>query len=137
MRLSAFSIGAVYALIVFGIGFVLGVLRTLVVAPRVGPLIAVAAEAPLMLAASWLVWRAIARSQRVQPSAPTLAAAGAVAFLVLQALEFALSMALGRSAAQFLTGYLQPEGQVGLVAQVLFAMIPLLARLSARAAPPS
>ena len=49
--------GALYAIIVFLIGFILGTIRVLLVAPRLGETTAVILEAPMMLAASWFVCR--------------------------------------------------------------------------------
>jgi hypothetical protein len=43
--------GAAYGVSGFGFGFAFGIVRTLVVAPMLGPFIAVAIETPLMLAA--------------------------------------------------------------------------------------
>ena len=45
--------GATYAVSVFVVGFALGTLRVLVVAPRLGDTVAVTLEAPVMLLASW------------------------------------------------------------------------------------
>ena len=47
--------GALYAIIVFVIGFMLGTIRVLLVAPRLGETTADIIEAPIMLAASWFV----------------------------------------------------------------------------------
>jgi len=49
--------GLVYFLLVFGAGFVLGVLRTLFVVPRVGAPMAELLETPLMLGAIWFAAR--------------------------------------------------------------------------------
>src|SRR5262245_49583676 len=49
--------GGLYAIIVFLIGFILGTIRVLLVAPRLGETTAVIIEAPIMLAASWFVCR--------------------------------------------------------------------------------
>jgi len=49
--------GCVYALSVFAIGFVLGAIRVLVLAPRLGNAVAVALEVPFMLAVSWKLSR--------------------------------------------------------------------------------
>ena len=49
--------GALYAIVVFSIGFILGTIRVLLLAPRLGETTAVIVEAPIMLAASWFVCR--------------------------------------------------------------------------------
>ena len=41
--------GCVYALLTFFVGFVLGTLRVLLVAPRLGAIVAVSLEAPVIL----------------------------------------------------------------------------------------
>jgi hypothetical protein len=45
--------GALYSVVVFSAGFVLGALRVIWIAPLAGDLAAVALEAPIMLAFSW------------------------------------------------------------------------------------
>ena len=49
--------GALYAIVVFSIGFILGTIRVLLLLPRLGETTAVIVEAPIMLAASWFVCR--------------------------------------------------------------------------------
>jgi hypothetical protein len=49
--------GALYAIIIFVVGFILGTIRVLLLAPRLGETTAVIIEAPIMLAASWFVCR--------------------------------------------------------------------------------
>ena len=53
----AIEAGALYAIIVFLIDFILGIIRVLLLAPRLGETTAVIIEAPIMLAASWFVCR--------------------------------------------------------------------------------
>jgi hypothetical protein len=48
---------AVYAIIAFLIGFILGAIRVLLVAPRLGGTLAVIIETPIMLTTSWFVCR--------------------------------------------------------------------------------
>jgi len=49
--------GALYAIIVFLIGFIFGTIRVLLLDPHLGETIAVIIEAPMILAASWFVCR--------------------------------------------------------------------------------
>jgi hypothetical protein len=52
MVVSAWA-GALYALLVFLIGFILGTIRVLLIAPRLGETIAVLLETPVILGASF------------------------------------------------------------------------------------
>jgi hypothetical protein len=117
--------------LVFAAGFILGVLRTLWLAPAVGPLAAVALELPLMLGISALV---AARLLTHWPlSRPVAAAAGALAGLLLLGAEAGLSLLAGRDLAAHLALYRAAEAQLGLVGQGVFAALPAL--LACRNAP--
>ena len=89
--------GALYAIIVFSIGFMLGTIRVLLLAPRLGETIAVIIEAPIMLAASWFVCRWCVDRLDVRRTVPTRSLMGLVAFLVLMSAEVGLGAVLGRS----------------------------------------
>jgi hypothetical protein len=115
--------------IVFAVGFALGTVRTLLLVPRVGPVLAVAFELPVMLAASWLACRHCLRRYRVPVAAISRLSMGAVALLLLLAAELGLSLTLGGlDAAQHFALYARPEHQLGLAAQLLFALMPWLQR---------
>ena len=51
---------------------------------------------------------------------------GLVAFLVLMSAEVGLGAVLGRSLADQLAAYKSPSGAIGLTAQVIFAMFPVI-----------
>lgn len=115
--------------IVFAIGFLLGTVRTLWLVPRVGPVVAVSLELPVMLAASWQACRFCLRRYRVSAAAPSRLLMGGVALLLLLVAEFAISVSLvGLSATQHFAQYARPEHQLGLAAQLLFALMPWLQR---------
>lgn len=71
--------GAVYLLVVFGVGFVLGTIRQLVVVPAVGERWAELGEAPLMLVASYLTARWAVRRYKVSSRPLLRLAVGLVA----------------------------------------------------------
>ena len=127
--------GTAYFSAVFAAGFVLGVLRTLVLAPLLGALAAVLVELPLILTIAWLVCTRILR--RWPLSAPAALGMGAIALLLLMGAEAGLSTLLaGRSLAEHLALYSQLPHQVGLTGQLAFALFPWIqARRSLR--PPS
>jgi hypothetical protein len=118
--------GALYASIVFSIGFILGTIRVLLLAPRLGETIAVILEAPLMLAASWFVCRWCVDRLNVRRTVPARSLMGLVAFLVLVSAETGLGTVLGRSLVDQLAAYGSAAGAIGLTAQVIFAMFPVI-----------
>lgn len=125
----AFAAGSLYAVAAFAIGFVLGALRTLLVAPRIGALAAVLLEAPLILALCWPLSRHCVARFAVPRSAAARALTGAVAFAVLIALEYAMATRLfGRTTTAFAAELATAPGAVGLAAQLLFATFPFLQR---------
>lgn len=115
--------GTAYVVAVFAAGFVLGVLRTLVLVPLLGELAAVLMELPVILTIAWLVCRRILRRWPLSPAAA--AAMGAIAFLLLMLAEGGLSTLLaGRSLSEHLALYAQLPHQVGLAGQLAFALLP-------------
>ena len=124
--LRATEAGAFYAVIVFLIGFILGTIRILLVVPRLGETIAVIFEAPVILAASWFVCRWCVKRFNVTRTVPARSLMGLVAFLVLISAEFALGAVLGRFLADQLAAYKSPPGAIGLGAQMIFAIFPVI-----------
>jgi hypothetical protein len=118
--------GAHYAIIVFVIGFMLGTIRVLLVAPRLGETTAVILEAPMMLAASWFVCRGCVDRLDVRRTVPGRLLMGLVAFLVLMSAEVELGVVLDRSIIDQLAMYKSTSGAIGLAAQVIFAIFPVL-----------
>ena len=118
--------GAVYAVIVFLIGFILGTIRILLLAPGLGDTTAVIVEAPIILTASWFVCRWCVDRRDVRQSVPTRSLMGFVAFLVLMSAEIGLGTVLGRSLVDQLAAYKSAPGPIGLAAQVIFATFPVI-----------
>ena len=120
--------GTAYVAAVFAAGFVLGVLRTLVMVPLLGEMAAVLVELPVILAVAWLVCTRILRRWPLSPAAAV--GMGAIAFLLLMGAEAGLStMLAGRSLTEHLALYAQLPHQVGLAGQLAFAVLP---RIQAR-----
>lgn len=113
--------------IVFAVGFALGTVRTLILAPRIGDVGAVAIELPIILLAAWLVCGWLLHGQRL--TLPDAAAMGAVAFALLMAAEALLSVLLaGRTLSEHLALYAEPAHLLGLSGQIAFAAFPLVRR---------
>ena len=118
--------GAFYAIIVFVIGFILGTIRVLLLAPRLGETIAVIVEAPVILAASWFVCRWCVDRLDVRRTVSPRSLMGLVAFLVLMSAEIGLGAVLGRSLGDQLAAFKLSPGAIGLGTQVIFAMFPVI-----------
>lgn len=127
----ALRLGMLYFLVVFAIGFALGTLRTLVMAPLLGETGAVLVELPAILAAAW--WMCGRLLTRTPLQASTAAAMGAVALALLLLAEAALSiLVFGRAPLEHLVLYTQPAHLLGLIGQVLFGAFPLVRSLRKR-----
>ena len=133
---SGIRAGIAYGATVFGIGFLLGTARVLLLAPRVGATLAVSIETPVILAASWYVAAFWMKRLAVSTRLRTRMLAGAVAFVTLMGLEIALSVSLfHRSVGEYLAGLRSPAGGIGLAAQVCFATFPFFHAVIRSASP--
>lgn len=121
----ALKSAAVYVAIVFAAGFVMGVVRTLVLEPRYGPVLAVALELPLMLGIAWVVCGRILRRWPLHGAQPAVMGVAALVMLLLA--EAALSVLLaGRTLGEHLALHAQGAHQLGLAGQLLFAAWPVV-----------
>ena len=113
-----------YWAVVFALGFVLGTVRVLWLAPLVGLLPATLIELPVMLGASWLASGWLLRRFGIAGGGEALAA-GLLAFALLMAAECALGVGMmGLTVGQWLADFGQPHAAVGLAGQIVFALMP-------------
>lgn len=130
--------GLTYFALAFALGLLLGVVRTLFVAdlPGAGRLIGVLIEIPIMLGASWIFSGFVIRRFAVAPTVHARLLMGAVAFVLLILAEMAVGVFLfGRSPSAHIALYREASYAIGLAAQVVFALMPLL-RLGLEPTPP-
>lgn len=124
---TALLAGLVYVAIVFAVGFALGTLRVTALEPRFGALRSVAIELPLMLAASWFASSWLVRILRVPRTSVARLAMGGLALALLLAAEAALGIVgFGRTVAEQLAAWSDAPGLLGLVAQIVFGLIPFV-----------
>ena len=122
---NAFKAGAAYFLAVFSVAFILGIFRVGVLVPRMGELMAVSLEAPVILGLSWLASRWATKRYRLPRDVAPRLAMGAIAFSLLMIVELAVStLAFGQPAAEYFDAIWSAPGVVGLGAQIVFAFIP-------------
>jgi hypothetical protein len=104
----------------------LGTIRVLLLAPRLGETTAVIIEAPIMLAASWFVCRWCEDWINVRRTIPARSLMGLVAFLVLMSAEACVGAVFGRSLVDQFAAYGSAAGAIGLASQVIFAVFPVI-----------
>lgn len=123
----------VYFLVLFALGFVLGTIRMLFVAPKLGVLIATLLEVPLMLTAAFLICRWAIGRWHVPPA---LSGRGAMVlwfFVLLALFETLVGVALfGRTLAGTWAGLATRAGLIGLTAQIIAALLPVFVGRSGR-----
>jgi hypothetical protein len=119
--------GALYFVLVFGTGFVLGTIRTLWIVPRLGTRVAELMEAPFMLAVTILAARWIVHRLAL-PSVPSSRLGmGFVALGLMLIAEFGLVLSLrGLSIKEYLATRDPVSGTVYYLLLVVFAIMPLL-----------
>ncbi|MGB5739191.1 MAG: hypothetical protein WBM54_07575 [Woeseia sp.] len=118
--------GLIYFALVFGVGFLLGIVRVLVLVPRIGELWAELAEAPLMLVAIVLSARLIVHRFPASHRASYLVFGG-VALLLLVLVEFSVVLGIrGISISQYFAERDPIAGGVYVLMLIIFAAMPWL-----------
>jgi hypothetical protein len=118
--------GVVYFGLVFGVGFLLGVVRVLALLPNVGERWAELAEAPLMLLAIIFSARFVVRRFPAAHRARYLVS-GAIALFLLIVVELSVVLAIrGMSIGQYFAERDPVAGSVYLALLVIFAVMPWL-----------
>ena len=116
-----------YFAIVFGAGFVLGPLRILWVAPRLGTRTAELIEAPIMLAISIVAAQWIVRRLAVPARTSSRAGMGIVALALMLTAEFSLMLWLrGISIHEYIATRDPVSGTVYYLSLGIFAILPWL-----------
>jgi hypothetical protein len=115
-----------YFLGLFALGFVLGTIRVIFVAPSVGELAATIAEVPVMLAAAYFMCSWAIRHWQVPPAIAVRLAMVPWFLALLFTFEALLGATLfGRSVAAQWAALGSPAGLVGISAQIIAALLPL------------
>lgn len=118
--------GAVYFLLLFALGFVLGTVRVVFIAPHSGEVAATLAELPVMLIAAYFTCRWVLRHWHVPPATGTRWTMVVWFFALLMFFETLLGVALfGRSVAEQWAALTTPAGMLGLSAQIVAALLPV------------
>lgn len=113
--------------LVFGTGFLIGPIRILVLEPMLGPAMAVACEAPILISVMVLAARWVPKRIGLNLTARSLAAMGFGALGVQQFADLAVGYYLrDLTPAQVVATFATPAGAIYAAALVAFALMPLL-----------
>ncbi len=118
--------GFLYFAVVFAVGFVLGTIRVLLLSPHLGSTTAVMIELPIILAAAWFSCRWIILRLQVPRDSAARMVMGGVAFALTIAAELILGyFGFGRSVTEMLAAFATSDGALGLLGQIVFAVLPV------------
>jgi hypothetical protein len=119
--------GAIYFLLVFGAGFILGSIRVLLILPRVGERTAELMEMPIMLLVTILAARWVSRRFVNPATGSRLFAVGFAALCLLLAAELTFVFVLrGLTIREYLASRDPVAGTVFAVMLLVFAIMPYL-----------
>jgi len=119
--------GAIYFLLTFAAGFIMGPVRELVLAPQLGTVAALLVEAPVMLVAMSLATVASVKLTSLGPALRGRIEMSLTAVALLTAAEIGLSSLLrGWTLAEWLRHHADAEGLISIVLYVAFAICPLV-----------
>jgi hypothetical protein len=125
----AIKAGAVYFLLLYVIGFLLGATRELLLAPRFGVVVATALEALPMLAAIIHFAPLIARRFGIPPKSGGRIVMGLVGLALLIGAEIAMTRAMrGLSPEEWLAHFASLEGVIYAALLAAFAAMPWVRR---------
>jgi hypothetical protein len=120
-----FKPGIIYFLLVFGAGFVLGIIRVLLIVPIVGDRAAELVEMPLMLLATVLAARWITRRFPEPRTNASRLAIGGIALGLMLAAEMAVGIGLrGMAATEVFLNKDPVSGTAYYLSLLLFAAMP-------------
>jgi len=123
----ALAAGIAYFALIFALGFLLGTIRTLWLEPALGEGRAILLELPLMLIASVAAARWLVQRLAVPATLSSRLWMGGCALALLLAAELLLGFWLnGQPLADALAAMVTPARLPGLLAQLLFGLMPAL-----------
>jgi len=119
--------GVLYFALVFGAGFVLGPIRILWVAPRLGTRTAELMEYPVMLGVIIAAARWIVLKFAVPPTPALRVAMGLLALALMVIAELSLARVRGLTIREYIAKRDRLSGSIYYALLVIFAIMPLLA----------
>ena len=122
-----------YFAIVFGVGFILGPIRVLIVAPWLGEAGAVLCEAPILLAVMWYAAQYVAHRIGMPDDRSTMVTVGVLAAVLVPVADFTVGFALRGLTWDSEVAYLRAAaGFLYRALLVGFALMPIAANATRR-----
>ena len=122
-----------YFAIVFGVGFILGPIRILIVAPWLGEAGAVLCEAPILLAVMWYAAQYVAHRVGMPNDRSTIVTMGVLAAALVLFADFTVGFAVRGMTCDSEAAYLRSAaGLIYLALLVGFALMPIAANATRR-----
>ena len=122
-----FKAGALYFVLVFAVGFVLGAIRTMWIVPRIGARRAELTETPIMLVVSIVAARWTVLRLAVSHMVSARIGMGCIALVLMLVAEFGLVLWMrGMSIRQYLAARDPVSGTVYYLLLAVFAIMPIL-----------
>lgn len=120
---------ALYFLLVFAVGLVLGPIRVLWLEPVFGQTIAVLCETPFLIGAMWFAARWTPRWTKLDGGWLSFAAVGLLALIFQQLADLTVGFGLrGMTLSDQLAFFATPPGYIYAADLILFAVAPIFAR---------
>jgi len=124
--MTVLAAGVLYFVLVFGAGFLLGALRTLLLVPRIGARKAELLESPVMLAVSYFACSWVVSWLQLPESILVRLETGLVAFALMLVAEFGLMLRLRKLTLKaYLAGRDPVSASVYYLLLLVFAALPL------------
>jgi hypothetical protein len=131
--LTVIKAGITYFGLVFGMGFVFGTMRVLLIVPQVGERLAELLEMPLILAVIFLAARWVVNRFQIPPNLAQRLPIGLLALVLVVLLEFTVVLGLrGLTIGEYLKTRDPVSGTVYYLMLGLFALMPYLVGRSSR-----
>ncbi len=125
--IGVFKAGVVYFAVVFGVGFLLGMIRVPLLVPRLGQRIAELIELPLLFVAIFLTARWIVRRSALHGRPIRSILIGAVAAILLLLVEFSVVLWIrGVTFSEFFANRDPIAGTFYYLAVAIFAAMPVI-----------
>jgi hypothetical protein len=119
--------GTTYFALVFGAGFLMGMIRVPVLVPRLGARVAELLEMPIMFVVIVLSARFVVSRFALPPTVATRLSTGVIALALLAVAELSLAAALqGQSLGQYIASRDPVSGGVYLAMLGVYALMPLI-----------